>query len=265
MIIWQVDIYQNPLQDKNRGLEWQLLICDTQGTIIHQGSSFQVSSDWLISQLQIASKNSSPSIIRVFRPQTLAMLTPVTKQLGISLQGTRRTYPLKRHLQQRQIKIKLEQSPPQSLPANLWGEQWRFATFAAAEMIEFFQERPLPIIGIETELLPLNLGLASTAAIPGLVIYGGKQSMRLARWVDAQNPVSIHYIAQEVGKSGGLVLESSLIDRWILATFEDSEVAEAAQRYETRKQESKELHFLVVQPDDSGMTYTGFWLLKTEL
>ncbi|NEQ67039.1 MAG: DUF1092 family protein, partial [Symploca sp. SIO2D2] len=22
------------------------------------------------------------------------------------------------------------------------------------------------------------------------------------------------------------------------------------------------LHFLLVQPDDSGMTYTGFWLLQ---
>jgi hypothetical protein len=52
------------------------------------------------------------------------------------------------------------------------------------------------------------------------------------------------------------------VDRWILVTFEDAEVAQAAQVYEQRKQQSQGLHFLLVQPDDSGITYTGFWLLQ---
>ena len=69
------------------------------------------------------------------------------------------------------------------------------------------------------------------------------------------------YIA---GAPDGLVLEASLVDRWIVATFEDSEVTAAAKIYEQRKQQSNGLHFLLVQPDDSGMTYTGFWLLKAE-
>ncbi len=108
---------------------------------------------------------------------------------------------------------------------------------------------------------PLNLGLASTLAVPGVVIYGGRRSLPLARWLKEARPVALSYIA---GAPDGLVLEASLVDRWIVATFEDSEVTAAAKIYEQRKQQSNGLHFLLVQPDDSGMTYTGFWLLKAE-
>ncbi|MER3590014.1 MAG: hypothetical protein C4322_21265, partial [Mastigocladus sp. ERB_26_1] len=55
-----------------------------------------------------------------------------------------------------------------------------------------------------------------------------------------------------------------LVDRWILVTFTDPEVAAAGRVYEQRKQESCGLHFLLVQPDDSGMTFSGFWLLRAE-
>ncbi|MGB3692248.1 MAG: Tab2 family RNA-binding protein, partial [Spirulinaceae cyanobacterium] len=61
--------------------------------------------------------------------------------------------------------------------------------------------------------------------------------------------------------SGGLILAGGLVDRWIVATFEDEEVARAAKAYEERKQASQGLHFLLIQPDDSGMTTSGFWLL----
>lgn len=260
MRVWQADIYQRQETAKN----WSLLICDSQGTIIHQASCSQVTTNWLMSQVEIASKIAFPHLIQVFRPQSLQFFTPVVQQLGIELEATRRTPALKAHLRENQINIDLDKPPPQALPAHLWGEKWQFVSFPAADLLEFFQERPLPIMKIESELLPLNLGIASTVSIPGIVIYGGKQSMYLARWLEAENPVSINYISQESGKSGGLVLESALVNRWILATFEDVEVAQAAERYERRKQDSKGLHFLVVQPDDSGMTYTGFWLLKTE-
>ena len=113
-------------------------------------------------------------------------------------------------------------------------------------------------------LLPLNLGIASTTPIPGVVIYGGRNSLQLARWLEQEKPVFLNYIPTEVGQSGGLILETGLVDRWIVATFEDREVAQAAQNYEQRKQASQGLHFLLVQPDDSGMTYTGFWLLQEE-
>ncbi|NER29619.1 MAG: DUF1092 family protein, partial [Symploca sp. SIO1C4] len=62
--------------------------------------------------------------------------------------------------------------------------------------------------------------------------------------------------------SDGLILDAGLVDRWVVATFDDREVAAAALVYQQRQQLSKGLHFLLVQPDDSGMTYSGFWLLQ---
>lgn len=108
-------------------------------------------------------------------------------------------------------------------------------------------------------LLPINLGLASTLPVPGVIIYGGRQSMLLARCLQQTHPVSLNYLA---GAPDGLVLEAGLVDRWIVATFEDQQVAAAAKLYEQRKKQCQGLHFLLVQPDDSGMTDTGFWLLQ---
>ncbi|MBD0393881.1 MAG: DUF1092 family protein, partial [Microcoleus sp. C1-bin4] len=136
---------------------------------------------------------------------------------------------------------------------------WRFASLPAGDIEDAFQGRPLPILEMPELLLPLNLGLASTVPVPGVVIDGGRQSMRLAKWLQDAKPLALNYIP---GEPDGLILEAGLVDRWVVATFEDSEVKAAAQIYQQRKQLSKGLHFLLVQPDDSGMTYTGFWLLN---
>jgi hypothetical protein len=151
-------------------------------------------------------------------------------------------------------------APPVPLPANLWGDRWRFAALPAGDLVDAFRNRMIPILHIPDSHLPLSLGLASTLLIPGMVIDGGKQSMQLARWLQTAKPVSLNFM---VGAPDGLILEAGERDRWILTTFEDAEVRSAGQTYEQRKQASKGLHFLLVQPDDSGMTYTGFWLLKS--
>jgi hypothetical protein len=155
----------------------------------------------------------------------------------------------------------VDKPPPTPLPELLWGEQWRFATLSAGDLEEV-AGRPIPILQMPEFLLPINLGLASTVRVPGIVIDGGPQSMRLARWLQDARPVALNYVG---GTPGGLVLEAGLVDRWIIVTFEDKEVVAAAQVYEQRKQLSRGLHFLLVQPDDSGMTYSGFWLLQGEL
>lgn len=159
----------------------------------------------------------------------------------------------------------MPKSPPQPLPEHLWGNQWRFVTFPAGDIEAVFGQRPMPIREIPDSLLPFKLGLASTLAIPGVVIYGARKSLMLARWLQENEPVYLEYIPTEIGKSGGLVLHAGEVDRWILVTFEDEEVAKAAKTYEQRKKASKGLHFLVVEPDDSGMTTTGFWLLSGEV
>jgi hypothetical protein len=152
-------------------------------------------------------------------------------------------------------------NPPQPLPDNLWGDQWRFASIRSSNLVESISNRTIPIVQMPEVLYPLSLGVASTAQIPGVIIDGGRRSMQLARWIQANDPRSMNAIA---GSPDGLILYAGEVDRWILATFEDSEIRSAAQLFEQRKKESQQLHFLLIEPDDSGMTYTGFWLLKSQ-
>lgn len=277
MKIWQADFYRRPLRDAAGQVLWELLICNSTRTFEYEAlcPQSQVNADWLVSQLQLAGVDQLPDLIQVFRPQSLSLIETAGLRLGISVEPTRRTFALKQWLQERaQLyrsmdnytgepynSLALDKPPPVPLPENLWGEQWRFATLPAGDIEEAFAERPIPILKMPQFLLPLNLGLASTVPVPGVVIDGGRQSMRLARWLEDARPVALNYIA---GTPAGMVLEAGLIDRWIVATFEDNEVAAAAQAYEQRKQLSQGLHFLLVQPDDSGMTYSGFWLLKED-
>lgn len=275
MGVWQADFYRRPLKDTNRQVLWELLICDTTREFTYEALCPQasVSISWLVSQLhKVAASTQLPDKIQVFRPQSLSLFEAAGEQLGIAVEATRRTLALKQWLQEKALHypkqdnytgeaynpIAIEKPPPVPLSENLWGEQWRFATIPAGNLEEAFAEQPIPIVQMPEYLLPLNLGLASTVPVPGVVIDGGRQSMRLARWLQEVEPVALNYIS---GAPDGLILEAGLVDRWVVATFEDREVAAAAQMYEQRKQLSQGLHFLLVQPDDSGMTYTGFWLL----
>jgi hypothetical protein len=268
MAIWQADFYRRPQQDQQGQTLWELLICDPTRRFTYEAICPQreVNIDWLVSQLQQAATGQPlPEFIQIFRPQCLEIFQAAGQQLGIKIDPTRRTTALKQWLQERTANLPgydplaLDKPPPVPLPDHLWGDRWRFATLPAGQLVEAFSDRPIPILQMPEFLLPLNLGLASTVPIPGVVIYGGRQSMRLAHWLQNTQPVALNYI---IGPPDGLVLHAGLVDRWIVATFEDSEVAAAARTYEERKLPSKGLHFLVVQPDESGMTYSGFWLLK---
>lgn len=259
--IWQADFYRRQGLDAAQVL-WELLICDATRSFEYSATcpQSQANSSWVASQIQQAALE-LPDIIQVFRPQSLSLIELAGRSLGISVEPTRRTTALKQWLQEKQYPIILDLPPPAPIPSNLLGEQWRFATLSAEGVQEAFSLRPIPILEMPEFLLPINLGLASTLPVPGVVIYGGRQSMRLARWLQEARPVALNYIA---GAPDGLVLEAGLVDRWIIATFEDKEVAAAAKVYQQRKQQSRGLHFLLVQPDDSGMTYSGFWLLSEE-
>ncbi|MCC3601756.1 MAG: Tab2/Atab2 family RNA-binding protein [Microcoleus sp. PH2017_29_MFU_D_A] len=275
MRIWQADFYRRPLRDETGKPLWELLICDSAQTFQFSALCRQseANSNWLAAQFQQVQTQKLPDTIQVFRPQSLSLIEAAGKVLGVKVEATRRTAALKTLLQQRDREysslpnytneayraIDLETPPPIPLPENLWGDTWRFASLPAGDILEAIQGRPIPILEMPELLLPLNLGLASTVPVPGVVIDGGRQSMRLARWLQEAKPFALNYIA---GAPDGLILEAGLADRWVVATFEDSEVKAAAETYQQRKQSSKGLHFLLVQPDDSGMTYTGFWLLN---
>ena len=277
MRIWQADFYRRPLKDATGQVLWELLICDSMRHFTYQAlcPQSEANANWLVSQLRQAEGDNLPDIIQVFRPQSLSLIETAAQQLGIKVEGTRRTPALKQWLQERASQyskqenytgeaynpIAVDKPPPLPLPENLWGDRWRFASLPAGNLEEAFSDRPIPILQMPEFLLPLKLGIASNVPIPGVVIDGGRQSMQLARWLQDAQPVSLNYIA---GAPDGLILEAGLVDRWVVATFEDQEVAAAARTYEQRKVLSRGLHFLLVQPDDSGITYTGFWLLRIQ-
>lgn len=275
MKIWQADFYRRPLQNEAGSPLWELVVCDPLGTFTATAFCLQsqANSSWIADQLQQMAGGKLPSQIQVFRPQSVTLIEAACKPLGITVEQTRHTPALKHLLQQRvevyrtlpeyngqpYQPIALEQPPPVPMPENLWGEQWRFAAIAAAELEPAFRDRPIPIREMPGDRLPVSLNLASTLPIPGVVIDGGRQSMRLARWIEEVRPVALNYIP---GNPDGLILQAGLVDRWVVATFEDADVVTAAQTFRARQQNSKGLHFLLVQPDDSGMTYSGFWLLQ---
>ncbi len=274
MNIWQADFYKRLLKDEQGNLIWELLICDEKENIIYEAkcSQSQATVAWLIDNLK--SLNKLPDVIQVFRPQSVSLLTAAGEKLGIRIEPTRRTKALKNLLKKRASQYtptgekydptKLEKPAPLPLPENLWGEEWRFASINAGEIVEIFINQPIPIRNLPENLFPINLGISSNIPIPGVVIFGGRKSLQLAQWLAEVKPYSLNYMVTEIGVSGGLILEAGLVDRFVLLTFEDEEFAKAAQIYQQRQNESKGLHFLLVQPDDSGMTYSGFWLLKED-
>ncbi|NJM95750.1 MAG: DUF1092 family protein [Acaryochloridaceae cyanobacterium CSU_5_19] len=83
--------------------------------------------------------------------------------------------------------------------------------------------------------------------------------MRLAQWLQQRQPLHLQVILAELN---GLILAAGFKERYLLATFDDSEATAAAQIFAERKQSSQGLHFLLVQPDDSAVTFTGLWLLR---
>jgi RNA-binding protein Tab2/Atab2 len=150
--------------------------------------------------------------------------------------------------------------PPVPLPENLWGDAWSFASVTAADLTGLYKDRMIPWVTAPIALEPLNLGLASNLLIPGVAIIAGKKSRALAQWFQSVQPVSLHAIAADLD---GLILFAGTVDRWILTTSDDPTVKTAGITFEQRKRAAQGLHFLLVQPDDSGMTDTGFWLLQS--
>jgi hypothetical protein len=273
-VFWQVDCYRRPLQNDAGQPLWELVICDPQNPDLQIAAfcpQVEVTADWLQSQLERAmvSSGTRPERLQVFRPASLSLLQAAGQALEIPVEATRRTLALKAalHVRARQHPqmqgytnepydpLAMERPPPQPLPDDLLGDQWRFVALSAADFEEVLLQRPIPIKEMPQMLLPSQQGLEPSTPIPGLVIDGGRRSLRLARWLQAQQPVFLQTQAT------GVVLEVGLCDRIILFTYSDPDMAAAAQRFTQRQQEAQGIHFLLVQPDDTGLTYTGVWLL----
>jgi hypothetical protein len=273
--IWQADFYRRPLQDETGQILWELVVCDSTGSFSAQAQcpQTQANADWIRQTLPTLAPSAQPlpDLIQVFRPQALSILETACQPLGIAIEPTRDTAALKQLLQNQDYSdlpnysgptlslVELEKPPPLPLPETLWGDRWQFAALTASDLVPAFQSRAIPICELPEFRFPLALKLPSNLPIPGVVIEAGRRAMPLARWLQQAKPYALNAIP---GDPDGLILEAGLVDRWVLTTFIDPDVITAAQTFRDRQQAAQGLHFLLVQPDNSGMTYSGFWLLR---
>jgi hypothetical protein len=149
--------------------------------------------------------------------------------------------------------------PPQPVPDHLMGETWRYAAILSGDLPDLYEDRPIPFQSVPEALSPLRMGLSSNVLVPGIVIVGGRRSRALAQWLQSIDGREIHVIK---GSPDGVILYAGEQARWILATYQDEEMQRGSQQFVEQQQGAGGLHFLLVQPDDSGMTYTGFWLMQ---
>ena len=271
MTIWQADISSRPQQNDRGETLWELAICDVDGQWNYTAicAQKQVNAEWIATQFKLAATTDRlPTSIHVFRPQSLGLIQTAAQKLGIEVIPTRRTIALKKLLtQQAQTyhnanyrPLAIESPPPLPIPDYLVGEKWQFVTLTAGQLVSDFADRPIPIVSMPDYLLPPHWGIGANVAIPGVIIYGGRQSLRLARWIAETEPVSLNYLGDD---PGGLVLDAGLADRWVMLTFNDAQVSQAARLYEARKRLVHGLHFLLVTPDDAGVTDSGIWLWQS--
>jgi hypothetical protein len=275
--VWEVDFYRRPRMDTTGQPLWELVVCDRARSFVFRDVCPQslATVDWLVDRLEAALGEPAqpPARLCVFRPQSLSLVETAARQLGWPVEATRRTLALKAWLQQRAIDtplldpatrqpydpLAIEGPPPMPMPESLWGDRWRFASLSAADLTNRLLPRPIPHGARPAELQPAALGLSPEAIVPGVTIEAGRRSRLLSQWLESVQPVALQMVA---GDPDGLMLDAGLCDRWIVTTFEDAEVRQAGQTFEQRKAASQGLHFLLVQPDDSGMTYSGLWLLQ---
>ena len=155
-----------------------------------------------------------------------------------------------------------EFKPPVPMPEDLWGDRWQFASLPAGELWDSLSGRLTPIQSLPPASNPLNLGLASDLFIPGVIITGGRKALTIARWIQSVLPQALTYQASP-GAPSGLLLQTDDRSRYVLATFEDPDVQRSGETFQQRQVASQGLHFLLIQPDDSGMTHSGVWLLRS--
>ncbi|MGF1566592.1 MAG: Tab2 family RNA-binding protein [Nodosilinea sp.] len=277
MILWQADLHRPPLLSPSGEPLWELLLCSADFSFSYGATCPQsrVTPAWVMAQVKTASQRAGviPDKIYVFRPQALSLVSLAGQHLAILVEPSRQVNALKQWLEQRAAwyatldnysgasynPLQLEAPPPLPLPEHLWGDRWRFAGLAAGDFEQTLPHEPIPIRHLPPQLMPARLGLSSTTSIPGLVIDAGRQAMPLCQWLQTVQPQWLTYVA---GQPDGLILEAGLVDRWIITTFSDADVSRAGQLFGQRQHHSQGLHFLLVRPDDSGVTYTGLWLLQ---
>ncbi len=187
------------------------------------------------------------------------------------MKATRRTPALKHYLRRRAQEyqslktytgeaydpLAIEQPPPLPLPEDIWGESWQFAAITPADLEQLMQY-PLRILAFDMAMLPEALGLTSDVLIPGIILYGGRKSLKLAAGSKSRCPIA--WIC--AGQPAGWCCTVACAIAGSFLTFDNAEIAKAGELFRDRLRSTQGLHFFLIQPTPNDTTYTALWLLQ---
>lgn len=279
--VWELDFYSRPILDENGKKLWEILLCESQTGIVPSTeepfkyaeycASNQVNSIWIAEALQraIAQAGKAPDRIRFFRQSMNNMITKACTDINLAVQPSRRTFELSRWLHERlenvypkhpgynagsNASVVFPTTPPQRLPDALEGQKWQIVSLPV-EAFDDFNEWPIDF----GEAFPLQqAGLAPDTLVPGLVIYSPRATA-IAAWMSGLELAAVNF--EPEGKPN-LVLETGVLDRWILAPLPTPELQAEVKRFETAKQAANHIHFIAIQANPEVESFAGFWLLR---
>lgn len=286
--IWELDLYSRPILDENNKKLWEVLICESPTDVeqsldsLFRYSKFtdsrSVNSIWLCEAINdaIAHAPESPSRIRFFRRQMNNMIAKACTDAGIPASPSRRTYTLKRWLQERMENVYPQQegydekaativgvqypaSSPVRLPDPLRGDKADKWALVSLPVTDFLDMKEWDIAFGEG--LPLAMvDLAPETKIPGLIIFSPR-AMPIAAWM---SDLELSYLQLEPGDLPRLCLETGISDSWILANVTDEQTLAEAKGFEAAKQQAEGLHFLAIQSNPESESFAGFWVMKAD-
>ncbi|MEO1134067.1 MAG: Tab2/Atab2 family RNA-binding protein, partial [Cyanobacteria bacterium J06639_1] len=265
-----------PLLDDRGKRMWELLICDRTGSF--QWSRYcantQATTPWVAEQLQSAIDEAPvrPTQIRAFRDRVKTILERSCERVGVPLKMSRRVFTLQGWLRQRSrevypneadytyapeelaIAIDMERTPPLPLADALQPDRWAIVTLRVSDFKDAAEW--------ETEyreLFPVDWSqFDDDTVIPGLLLFSTR-SRPLAAWMAGADPVFLKAFG---GTQAGLVLESGMSDRRIVARFSDDKTRSEGRGFEDRKLDARGLHFMGIQTDPRSQSFAGLWLLR---
>ena len=286
--IWELDFYSRPNFFKHNKKLWEVLICETP---MYSNKSFNdcfkfsqlcpsstVNSIWLRQAIEKAMKKAgeSPDLIRFFRFQMQNMIIKACKDAEIEAIPSRRTFALNYWIDKREKQFKLVKnrinntvstinrtdtdSQMVSLPDTLKDNQ--FSKYFCVDLkVSDFNHIDEWDIGFGENYAISPYGLSSHTIIPGLVFFSPR-ALPIAAWLSGFEVVSLRF---DKKNSSTLYLETGLNDKSVLINLNDIRLIQEAKNFERKKENSKGIHFLAIQPSPDVELFSGFWLLKDEL
>ncbi|MBE9032339.1 Tab2/Atab2 family RNA-binding protein [filamentous cyanobacterium LEGE 11480] len=281
-ITWELDFYSRPIVDENNKKVWEILLCESQTGITPPSKPLfkyaeycannQVNSIWIAEAMQraIAKAGESPDRIRFFRQSMNNMITKACGDINLIAMPSRRTFELSQWLQERMEKVYPEHpgykagsnasvvfptTPPQRLPDALQGQKWQIVSLQAAAFDEFDEWD----VDFGEAFSIKATGTANDALIPGLVIYSPRATA-MAAWMSGLELAAVNL--EQEGKQPCLVLETGVLDRWVLTPLPTPELKAEAERFEASKKAAGNIHFIALQTSPDVEEFAGFWMLR---